>query len=204
MDNDDVALTFTIDDIALMFTMEIDRCRRFANSDKLSVVRHVEKRLGEGGSIDEACRELNIDTKQCRSWKKLRTTLAERNPLARSVDQGRSSISDQHDQQLLRFVFENREQGVEVSVKMVAIQARALSREFREKTPNAQIKCTSRFVEKHDLMHRLGTKMSQRSPESMENEALDFMTKTRPLVHQPNRHEDFVMTRIRVVERVGS
>ena len=86
--------------------------RRFTNSDKLAMVRHVERQLAEGMSARAACNGINIHPRQFRSWKQQRDVLVKRNPRAKSIDDGRVSILQQYEAEPPRFTFENREQGV--------------------------------------------------------------------------------------------
>ena len=62
-----------------------------------------------------------------------------------------ASILKEHEEVLLRFIFELREQGIQVSLGMVALKASSLSRLFKEKTTNAKEKIVSQFVASHGL-----------------------------------------------------
>ena len=146
-----------------------------------------------GISQRKACEEVNLAPKQFRTWQKTREELSLKNPLAKSLDDGRESIQLPYTQALLRFIFENHEEGVEVTVPLIAIKARELSSEFRTKSRNAQLKSTTRFVKKHELVYRIGTNVCQRSPDSMRSEAADFMIDARLIVNQPTRHQDFII-----------
>lgn len=48
-------------------------------------------------------------------------SMLSKNPIARSLDPGQESILLPYTQDLLRFIFENCEEGVEVTVHLVAI-----------------------------------------------------------------------------------
>ena len=113
--------------------------RRFSNREKLTYVRNVEKRIKEGKAIREACRELRIQPKQYRSWKKTTAVMVQRRPLAFTICKGRKSILDPMENELLAFEFELREQGMSVSISMVSTKASTLSREFREKSREAKM-----------------------------------------------------------------
>ena len=129
-------------------------------------------------SREQACQQVNIDSCQYRSWSTMKDRLKAHNPHALSTDPGRDSILKPYTEQIIRFIFEQQEQGVEVSIPMVSVFACTLCREFRDKTHAAQIKACSRFVKKRSLVYRLGTHISQRCTEVMENETKDFMVET--------------------------
>ena len=167
--------------------------RRFSNQYKLSLLRKIDELVAHGLSREQACKHLNIDSRQYRSWSTMKDQLKAHNPRALSTDPGRDSILKPYTEQILRFIFEQREQGVEVSIPMVSVFARTLCREFRDKTNAAQIKACSRFVKKHSLVYRMGTHISQRSPELMENEARDFMADTRLDLIGEDRHQDYII-----------
>ena len=79
------------------------------------------------------------------------------NPSVKSTHIGMASILKEHEEVLLCFIFELREQGIQVSLGMVALKASSLSHSFKEKTTNAKEKIVSRFVASHGLKHRMGT-----------------------------------------------
>ena len=83
----------------------------------------------------------------------MKERLRAHNPRALSTDPGRGSILKPYKDQILRFISEKHEQGVEVSIPMVSVFTRTLCREFHDKTYAAQIKACSRFVKKHSLVY---------------------------------------------------
>ena len=54
---------------------------------------------------------------------------------------------------LLSFIFELREQGMAVNTSMILMKAAKISRQFREKSQEAQISCVRRFVKAQGLVH---------------------------------------------------
>lgn len=167
--------------------------RHWSSAEKLALIRIVKKRKNEGKSIRQACKELNINPKSYRNWIKLKPAIEKSNPTACSVHPGRTSILAPHEPELLRFIFELREQGMQVSIAMVCRKAQELCREFREKSWSAAYQSTARWVKHNGLTHRMGTHESQRPPSEMAGEAGDFMATIRPLLKGPHRNEDFVM-----------
>ena len=62
---------------------------------------------------------------------------------------------------LLSFIFELRETGMPVSTTMVLLKAVQICHEFHEKTREAQVSITKRFVKVHRMVHQIGTHLSQ-------------------------------------------
>ena len=113
---------------------------------------------------------------------------------AKSIHRGKDSCLTVHTQELLQFIFQLCEQGMAVSVRMVALRAAQLSEQFHEKSRDAQYHSTRRFTRSKGLVFRLGTNESQRSPGEVAAEALDYMQNVaRPKVSQEGgRHNDFI------------
>jgi hypothetical protein len=74
---------------------------------------------------------------------------------------------------LLRHIFELREQGVTVSTFKVVVKASQLCPKFGAKHFVARCSAVKRFVCTHLLVYRMGTHLSQRKPEEVEEEAKD-------------------------------
>ncbi len=86
--------------------------------------------------------------------------------------------------QLLRWIFEQREQGVQVTSRAVQKVAEKIIPELCEKTISAREQIVWRFMKSAGLTHRLGTHTAQQSPKVMEQAARDFME----LMHQKVAH----------------
>ena len=162
---------------------------------KLWTIRKVEQQLQEKGlSLQQACDAVGVHHFLLVHWRKQKSRLMHiPNPSAKSTHIGMSSILKEHEEVLLRFIFELREQGIHVSLGMVALKASSLSCSFKEKTTNAKEKIVSRFVASHGLKHRMGTHESHRDPREMATEALDYMQHVRVKFAQPNRHADYII-----------
>ena len=63
--------------------------------------------------------------------------------------------------ELLRYIFKKREQGVEIKVFTVVVRASYLSPEFREKSLTARCSCVKRFMRAHSFSYRMGSHTSQ-------------------------------------------
>ncbi len=85
--------------------------RRFTNSEKMALIRAIKRRVAAGESIRGACRSLNIIPKQYREWTRKLSVISERHPQAKSIANGAPSVLDPIQNELLKFLFELREQG---------------------------------------------------------------------------------------------
>ena len=168
--------------------------RRFTISDRLAIVRNVRRHIATGESIRGACKALNIIPKQYREWSKSTEALTgHRNPNAKSTAPGNDSTLKPIEQDLLRFIFEHREQGIAVSISLVAIQAARLMPEFKEKPSRARYQSVRRWIRKHGLVHRMGIHECQRTPSETSGMARDYVQTIRPRLSQSNRHQDFLL-----------
>ena len=94
---------------------------------------------------------------------------------------------------LLRYIFEKREQEIEVNTFLVVLRASFLSPEFREKSFTARCSCVKRFLHAHSFSYRMGTHTSQRPPAEVEGEASDFMQFVLVIVSGANRDRRFIL-----------
>jgi hypothetical protein len=79
------------------------------------------------------------------------------------------------EQVLLRYIFEHREQGMTVHTFDLIVKASSLSPEFNAKHFVARCSAVKQFMRAHLLMYRMGTHQTQRKPEEVAAEALDYM-----------------------------
>ena len=116
-------------------TTPTSKRRRFANSERLAIVRNVRRRVEAGESIRGACRALNIIPKQYREWSRTSLAVMEHsNSNAKSIAKGPTSVLTPIEDDLLKFIFELREQGFAVSILAVVIQASRMMVDFQQKS----------------------------------------------------------------------
>jgi hypothetical protein len=115
--------------------------RRYTIQEIASIIRTVEHLMQQHGMTHhEACEDLNISSGMHWAWKqKLDAMLqAKKNNIkAKCIHRGKDSCLTVQ-QELLQFIFELREQGMAVSVHMVALRAAQLFEQFHEKSRDAQ------------------------------------------------------------------
>ena len=166
-------------------------------SSKIQMVKTWHSDKIEGKSLRLVAGELGVDPSQLKRWEKqqlqLEAKIKERNSAARSIHKGRKSQVDHIGEELLRLIFELREQGLSVSIRMVSMKAGELDSAFQHKSKTAKDRCIQRFVKTNQLVHRVHTHESQRSPVEVENEALDFISMMQPIVSGLNRSEDYII-----------
>jgi hypothetical protein len=169
--------------------------RRFTMQEKMSFIRAIRRNVDTCQvSITMACMDANIHHKLYLSWTKQIVTMSDaKNLKAKSHCAGRESMRKGNEAELLRFIFELREQGMGVTTTMVMLNASSVSRDFREKSRNAQYHAARRFILSHGLVHRMATHESQKDPRAIAAEALDFVTSIRPQLTQPCCHQDFIL-----------
>ena len=144
-------------------------------------------------------REAGVDASQLRRWvlqlAEMKAILAKNsaNVAARTIHSGRKSFLEPVEDELLHFIFSNREQGMSVSIRMVTARACQLSDQFCRKTVRAKDHAVRRFVRSHGIVHRVHTHQSQRNMEEVTGEATRWMEGIRPLLAGSNRHQDWIL-----------
>ena len=104
----------------------------------------------------------------------------------RSLHPGRVSILAPKKMQLLHWLFEQREQGLQVTTRLVQKVAENLVPDLHEKTIHARNQIVRRFLTSAGLTHRVGTHVAQRDPKEMESAAQEFMSLMRHKVANMN------------------
>ena len=172
--------------------------KSFSVTEKLTIVKNAAQGLEQGISLSKVSEQLGVDRSQLRRWMKQRPRFEEHvkekgSGALKAIHKGRPSCLNEHEDELLRFIFELREQGMGVTVRMVVLKASELSNAFRHKTPLAKEHAVRRFVKSHKLVHRVCTHESQRSPAAVEEEAIDWLTRIRPQLIGNNRDQRFII-----------
>jgi hypothetical protein len=125
---------------------------------------------------------------------------------------GRPSSLAIIEEEFLSWIFENRELGIAISVRMVAMKAAELDRSFRRRTnrfdpwllfhladlfimylSSARDQVVRRFLKAHDLSIRVGTHVAQRPPEETRAEAKAFIDSMIPRLSTKDRSMAFIL-----------
>ena len=173
--------------------------RRFSMQQRMNLIWTVARLMQQEGMCRvEACRDVNIHPSSMHlKWMKHAQTMIERkrmNVRARSTHVGCIGCLAKYTEELLSFIFKLREKGMGVTVPMVVTKASQMSDVFRNKSTPAKYHSARRFIRSHGLMLCIGTNESQRSPQEIAAEALDFIVHVvLPKVLTTTTHQDFVL-----------
>jgi hypothetical protein len=94
---------------------------------------------------------------------------------------------------LLWYVFEQREQGINLSILALVVKALLLLPIFNKKHSVARVSAVKRFVRAHSLVYRMGTHVSQRKPDKVAAESSDYMDLMGQIVEGPHRDRRFII-----------
>ena len=94
---------------------------------------------------------------------------------------------------LLRYVFEQHEQGINLSILALIVKASSLLPIFNEKHFVARVSGVKRFVHAHSLVYRMGTHVSQREPDKVAAESSDYMDLMHQIVEGPHRDRRLII-----------
>ncbi len=104
-----------------------------------------------------------------------------------STYQGHCGDLDSMKEELLTWIFERRETGLVVSTLSVIIKACCILPPMQQKLALARYWVVHRFLKKHSIVHRMGTKVSQRPPGEVCQEAQEFQDFIHPMLQGPER-----------------
>jgi transposase len=171
---------------------------RYTARRKRGLVATSKRMIAEGMTLRAAAEELCVSAANLSKWASQGMGEIDRlDKILRSKKRaghtGPSSQLKAIEDGLLRYIFEKREQGIEVSTFTVVLRASFLSPEFREKSFTARCSCVKRFLHAHSFSYRMGTHTSQRPPAEVEGEASDFMRFVRVIVSGANRDRRFIL-----------
>jgi hypothetical protein len=171
---------------------------RYTTRRKRGLVAASKRMMAEGQTLRAAADELRVSAANLSKWASQGMGEIDRvDKILRSKKKaaltGPSSQLKAIEDGLLRYIFEQREQGIEVKVFGVALRASFMSPEFRAKSFTARCSCVKRFMHAHSFSYRMGTHASQRPPAEVEGEAADFMRFMRGIVSGGNRDRRFII-----------
>ena len=133
----DTIVLLTLDTIVPLTTFYSNMPRRkvFSNREKLRILSQINKRQRAGESLRSCCRSFDLQPSQVRRWRNAQQGMS--NPEAAnlgSLHVGRGSILSSFQEELMRWIFELREQGFMLSVRLFTLRVCELSALFRRKT----------------------------------------------------------------------
>ena len=118
------------------------------------ILRQVRRRMNNGASQRSVCNSININRKLINNWNKQFPQLIDAmNSKVKSLCKGMKLCLFSFSDSLLSFIFELREQGIAVNTSMILMKAAKISRQFCEKSREAQISCVRCFMKAQGLVH---------------------------------------------------
>jgi hypothetical protein len=146
----------------------------YTNGQKLGmVVRSREMQLA-GQSIRAICREFAIQPHQLREWRKKEAMLRSSRKSKKGVGAFRSGMLKDFEEPLVQWFLDMREAGVPVHIRHVVLRAQQLNPAFGEKTEEQKYAIARRLLIRNCIVLRARTRVSQRHPQEVADEARAF------------------------------
>ena len=143
--------------------------RWYSFVEKANLVAIVRTRMTEDRvSFSQAADSVGVPLSTLYKWQ---TDLPLTPSTLQQDHQGPPSFIHDIEPQLLSFIYEWRDRGMPVGHFSVVQKATQLKPEFAEKTIQARLMCVSQFLHKYDLVHRISTNTSQKTPEAAKDDA---------------------------------
>ena len=168
-------------------------------AQKLAMLDIMDQRLENGEARRSIARDLKVQSSQLRKWKAKRQEMKQklkRNTRATTLHSGRPSCLQllALEDDLLKFIWDQRERGMAVSLRMVNLRTRQLCGDFRRKTERSQDQILRRFIAANGITHRIHTHQSQECHVTVQNEARNWIENVfRPILALPNRDPRFII-----------
>ena len=165
--------------------------KRYSSRKKISIVAKIRRiKRDTGLSYRKAAASLGVSYALVFKWHALRERfnhLVIKKLPRYLVAHGPCGQLEGVTEELLAWIFERREMGLVVSTLSVLIKACSILPLLEQKSALARLMVTRRFLKKHSLLYRMGTKVSQRSPGEVGQEAMEFREFIRPMLLGPER-----------------
>lgn len=195
----DVSVVFFSCESCHFFTKMLVGKRRTTISikDKIILatrVREIRTSDRPGQTIRGLARENNVQPVQLRKWERQLDLLLQRSPTNKfSLRTGRPGLLEPIKDDLLLWLSNLRQDGVPVSIKMVALHAIDLNPEFGAKSISAQYQAVRRLLRSNGYSIRASTRVGQASAAQTRGIATQFMGHVRALVSLPNRAKQWIL-----------
>ena len=120
-------------------------------SDKLKIIADSNVRLAAGESLKSICRLHHIQPNQLRDWRRNVGKLAKAKKSLKSLHKGFRGRLHNHEEKLVAWVLERREQGVSLRYKDIAIQAIAMDKGFGDLSFESQYHAVRRLCRRNGV-----------------------------------------------------
>ena len=171
---------------------------RYTARKKYSLLATAQRLRRGGMSLNRAASELHVSAANLSKWEMAGVgSMDPKDKLFKSRKKaklpGPPSQLEVIDEALLRYVFEQLEQGFVVDTLKIVLRASFLFPGFRDKSFTARCSAVKRWLVAHSMRYRMGTHTSQRPPVEVASEALDYMVYMRRIVTSNNRDRRFIL-----------
>ena len=185
----------------LVVTTKAAKVRRsYEIKEKRQVVCQVDALLPSGLSRRRACENVGVRYLYYRRWKKLLEKVDSMKDAghfipynlkgnARKIHVGREGILKPFENELKAFVFKVRDQGVQLTNRMIAREASRLVPSFKEKSERSRILSVSRFTRSIGLTLRAATHTAQKHHVETAADAQDFIAMVKQKLEGRNHEE---------------
>ena len=170
---------------------------RYSNRDKIAILSKIRRiKQDTGLSYRKAAALVGVSHTLVFRWSALRERFnnLDIKKLPRySLAHGPCSQLEGVKEQLLAWIFERREMGLVVSTRSIIIKACCILPLMEQKSSLARLMVMRRFLKKQSLVYRMGTKVSQRLPAEVSQEATEFQEFIRPMLLGPERSPHWII-----------
>ena len=164
---------------------------RYSSRDKLAIISKIRRiKQDTGLSYRKAAAQVGVCHTLVYPWSALRERFdnLDIKKLPRySLAHGPCSQLEGVKEELLAWIFERREMGLVVSTRSIIIKACCILPLMEQKSSLVRLMVMRRFLKKQSLVYRMGTKVSQRLPAEVSQEATEFQEFIRPMLLGPER-----------------
>ena len=148
---------------------------RITNAQKLTYISQARQSLANGVSIRAICRDFGIQPQQLRSWLRKENLILASKRSHKGVYCRRGGCLKDIEEPLIEWFLSVREIGCPVDIRMMVIKAGTMDPVFAQKPWNSKYQVMQRFLKANCISIRAGTRISQRNPQEMFDDALAFV-----------------------------
>ena len=154
--------------------------KRLTNSQKLRIVADAKQRLQLGESLKSIARSYDIQPVQIRKWTTLQVKLSSTKQSKKSLNQGFIGRLDPYEDEIMLWASKQRDAGFPLAYHHLVIKAGEVFPEFLNLTKDQQYNTVRRLCRRNYFHIRRITHVSQRDPNEIGLEALQWLEIMRP------------------------
>ena len=167
---------------------------QYSVNEKIRILRVVRTMVTENKiTFTEAASAVTIDQSMISRWRKQEGAWGSvKRPDMLHIGSGPRSILLGIETDLLEFINTWRNKDLPVNRMALMQKARMLLPQLESKSEHAVKMLISRFMKKHQLVHRMVTHKAQHHPSKVEGKAIDFLADIRPVLIDANRDPNHI------------